>query len=75
MRGVFVKTALSVVLGLFLSFMLFGGTIGIYIVCAIVIALVVRGFLYIRDIHAHTVTRVDKVTAAVDAYEKEKTML
>lgn len=74
LRGSFVKLLLSFLLAGLLGILVFLGTIGIYILCAIIIGVIFRSFILINEIHKQVVpaNSNDRVKETYERYIKER---
>lgn len=74
LRGNFMKLLLSILLAGLLGILVFLGSIGIYILCAIIIGVIFRSFVLINEIHKQVVPANgnDRVKEVYERYIKER---
>ncbi|MFJ7827435.1 ATP-dependent Lon protease [Psychrobacillus sp. NPDC096623] len=68
------KLLLSILLAGLLGILVFLGTIGIYILCAIIVGVIFRSFILINEIHKQVVpaNSNDRVKEAYERYIKDR---
>ena len=73
-RGNFVKLLLSILIAGLLGILVLFGSIGIYILCAIIVGVIFRSFIFINEIHKQVVpaNSNDRVKEAYERYIKER---
>ncbi|SES46273.1 hypothetical protein SAMN05518872_12511 [Psychrobacillus sp. OK032] len=74
LRGSFVKLLLSILLAGLLGILVIFGSIGIYILCAIIVGVIFRSFVLINEIHKQVVPANSnvRVKEAYERYIKER---
>lgn len=68
------KLLLSILLAGLLGILVIFGSIGIYILCAIIVGVIFRSFILIREIHKQVVpvNSIDRGKEAYERYIKER---